>query len=141
MNNNVNIEQGQLNFDWFTHYCVVTKRFDWLKDEMHILSLKRVRRLLMNIHEFRNTLVNLNSTHVQCVGNAHETRIRRTNTRAEVYLRRSWPLGHLVAEWSLAVPIRLCPLIIYMSTAIVYMCICFLVAYIMLLEKGQYSEN
>ena len=33
MNNNVNIEQGQLNFDWFTQYCVVTKRFDWLKEE------------------------------------------------------------------------------------------------------------
>ena len=27
---------------------------------------------------------NLNSTHVQCVGNAHETQIRRTNTRAVV---------------------------------------------------------
>ena len=57
MNNNVNIQQGQLNFDWFTHYCVVTKRFDWLKEETHILSLKRVRGLLMNIHEFRNTLI------------------------------------------------------------------------------------
>ena len=29
---------------------------------------------------------NLNSTHVQRVGNAHDTRIRRTNTRAVVYL-------------------------------------------------------
>ena len=90
MNNNENIEQGQLNFDWFTHYCVVTKRFDWLKEETHILSLKRVRGLLMNIHEFRNTSIRahtqLNSTHVQCVGNAHETRIRRTNMRAEVYM-------------------------------------------------------
>ena len=57
VNNNVNIEQGQLNFDWFTHYCVVTKRYDWLKEETHILSLKRVRGLLMNIHEFRNTLI------------------------------------------------------------------------------------
>ena len=56
-NNNVNIEQGQLNFDWFTHHCVVTKRFDWLKEETHILSLKRVGGLLMNIHEFRNTLI------------------------------------------------------------------------------------
>ena len=26
-NNNVNIEQVQLNFNWFTHHCVVTKRF------------------------------------------------------------------------------------------------------------------
>ena len=42
VNNNVNIDQGQLNFDWFTHYCVVKKRFDWLKEETHILSLKRV---------------------------------------------------------------------------------------------------
>ena len=41
-NNHVNIEQGQLNFDWFTHHCVVTERFDWLKRETHILSLKRV---------------------------------------------------------------------------------------------------
>ena len=41
-NNHVNIEQGQLNFDWFTHQCVVTERFDWLKRETHILSLKRV---------------------------------------------------------------------------------------------------
>ena len=49
MNNNVNIEQGQLNFDC----CVV----DWLKEETHILSLKRVRGLLMNIYEFRNTLI------------------------------------------------------------------------------------
>ena len=56
-NNNVNIEQGQLNFDWFTHHCVVTKRFDWLQKETHILSLKRVRGLLMNIHGFRNTLI------------------------------------------------------------------------------------
>ena len=56
-NNNVNIEQGQLNFDWFTHHCVVTKRFDWLKEETHILSLKRVGGLLMNIQEFRNTLI------------------------------------------------------------------------------------
>ena len=30
-NNNVNIEQGQLNFDWFTHHCIVTNRFDWLR--------------------------------------------------------------------------------------------------------------
>ena len=52
VNNNINIEQGQLNFDWFTHYCVVTKRFDWLKEDAHILSLKRVRGLLMNIPEF-----------------------------------------------------------------------------------------
>ena len=57
VNNNVNIEQGQLNFDWFMHYCVVTKRFNWLKEETHILSLERVRGLLMNIHEFRNTLI------------------------------------------------------------------------------------
>ena len=56
-NNNVNIEQCQLNFDWFTHHCVVTKGFDWLKEETHILSLKRVGGLLMNIHEFRNTLI------------------------------------------------------------------------------------
>ena len=56
-NSNVNIEQGQLNFDWFTHHSVVTKRFDWLKEETHILSLKRVGGLLMNIHEFRNTLI------------------------------------------------------------------------------------
>ena len=56
-NNNVNIERGQLNFDWFTHHCVVTKRFDWLKEETYILSLKHVGGLLMNIHEFRNTLI------------------------------------------------------------------------------------
>ena len=56
-NKNVNIEQGQLNFDWFAHHCVVTKRFDLLKEETHILSLKRVGGLLMNIHEFRNTLI------------------------------------------------------------------------------------
>ena len=30
-NYNVNIEQGQLNFDWFKHHCIVTKRFDWLR--------------------------------------------------------------------------------------------------------------
>ena len=56
-NNHVNIEQGQLNFDWFTHHCVVTERFDWLKRETHILSLKTRWGLLMNIHEFRNTLI------------------------------------------------------------------------------------
>ena len=68
MNNNVNIEQGQLNFDWLTHYCVVTKRFDWLKEETHILSLKRVRGLLMNIHEF----------HTQFKLNARTVRWKRT---------------------------------------------------------------
>ena len=56
-NNNVNIEQGQLNFDWFTHHCVVTKGFDWLKDETHISSFNHVRGRLMNISEFRNTLI------------------------------------------------------------------------------------
>ena len=30
-NNNVNIEQVQLNFDWFTHHCILTKQFDWLR--------------------------------------------------------------------------------------------------------------
>ena len=55
--NNVNIEQGQLNFDWFTHHCVVTKRFDWRKEETHILTLKRIRGLLINIHEFQHTLI------------------------------------------------------------------------------------
>ena len=56
-NNNVNIKQGQLNFDWFTHHCVVTKRVDWLRKDTHILSLKRVSGLLMNINELRNTLI------------------------------------------------------------------------------------
>ena len=32
---------------------------------------------------------NSNSTHVQCVGNAHETRIRMTNTRAVVYKQKT----------------------------------------------------
>ena len=76
MNNNVNIEQVQLNFDWFTHYCVVTKRFNWLKEETHILSLKRgVRGLLMNIHEFRNTLIR---GHTQFKLNARIMRWKRT---------------------------------------------------------------
>ena len=78
MNNNVNIEQGQLNFDWFTHYCVVTKRFDWLNEETHILSLKRVRGLLMNIHEFRNTLIRvLYAILTQRTYNALETHMKR----------------------------------------------------------------
>ena len=78
MNNNVNIEQGQLNFDWFTHYCVVTKRFDWLKEETHILSLKRVWGLLMNIHEFRNTLIRVSyAIETQRTYNALETHMKR----------------------------------------------------------------
>ena len=39
-NNNINIEQCQLNFDWFTHHCIVTKRFDWLKEETHIFIVE-----------------------------------------------------------------------------------------------------
>ena len=78
MNNNVNIEQGQLNFDWFTQYCVVTKRFDWLKEEKHILSLKRVRGLLMSIHEFRNTLIRVSyAIKTQRTYNALETHMKR----------------------------------------------------------------
>ena len=50
-----------------------------------------------------------------------------------------------MAEWSLAVPIRLCPLIDYMSTAILYMYnymhVCSLVAYKMFLEKGSTAET
>ena len=89
--NNVNIEQGQLIFDWFTHHCILTKQFGWLKEETHILSLIRVRGLLMNIHEFLNTLIcfsyaNLNSAHAHLIGNAHETRVSTTNTRAAVYM-------------------------------------------------------
>ena len=73
MNNNVNIEQGQLNFD-----CVVTKRFDCLKEERHILSLKRVRGLLMNIHEFRNTLIRVSyAILTQRTYNALETHLKR----------------------------------------------------------------
>ena len=40
--NNINIEQGQLNYDWFTHHCVLTKPFEWLMQKTHILSLKRI---------------------------------------------------------------------------------------------------
>ena len=36
---------------------------------------------------------NLNSTHVQRIGNAHKTRIRRTNTRAVVYVNRNSALS------------------------------------------------
>ena len=56
-NNNVNIEHGQLIFDWFAHHCVVTKEFDWLKDKTQSSSFNHVRGLLMNISEFRNTLI------------------------------------------------------------------------------------
>ena len=81
MNNNVNIEQAeqsQLNFDWFTHYCVVTNRFDWLKEETHSLSLKRVRGLLMNIHEFQNTLIRVSyAILTQRTYNALETHMKR----------------------------------------------------------------
>ena len=77
MKNNVNIEISQLNFDWFTHYCVVTKRFDWLKEETHILSFKRVRGLLMNIHQFRNTLIRVSyAIKTQGTYNALETHMK-----------------------------------------------------------------
>ena len=70
--------QGQLNFDWFTHHCVVRKRFDWLKEKTHILSLKRVGGLLMNIHEFRNTLIRVSiAIKTQRTYNALETHIKR----------------------------------------------------------------
>ena len=46
-----------------------------------------------------------------------------------------------MAEWSLAVPIRLCPLIKCMSTAILYMYICSLIAYKMFLEKGSTAKT
>ena len=60
--NNVNTEQGQLNFDSFMSRCLLTKLFDWLKEETHILLLKHVRGLLMNIHEFRNTVIRVSFT-------------------------------------------------------------------------------
>ena len=31
--NNINIEQGKHNYDWFTHHCVLTKPFDWLMEK------------------------------------------------------------------------------------------------------------
>ena len=55
---NINIEQAELNFDWFTHHCVLTKRFDWLKQKKtHVLSLKSYWGRIVNIREFWNTLI------------------------------------------------------------------------------------
>ena len=60
------------------HYCVVTKQSDWLKEETHNLSLKRVRGLLMNIHEFRNTLIRVSyAIKTQRTYNALETHMKR----------------------------------------------------------------
>ena len=54
--------------------------FDWLKEETHILSLKRVGGLLMNIHEFRHTLIR--------VSNAIQT--QRTYTALETHIKREF---------------------------------------------------
>ena len=63
------------------HHCVVTKRFDWLKTEMHSLSLKRVKGLLLNILELRNTLIRVSyAIQTQRMYNALETHMKREST-------------------------------------------------------------
>ena len=55
---------------------------------MHCISLKCVKGRLMNIHEVRNTLIRVNSTHVQRALETHTKRNRNANSQ-DKYVRFS----------------------------------------------------
>ena len=78
---------------WLVYALLRCKKTIWLAKGRNAYFIVETRLRAANEYSWVSKYVdsrfirNLNSTHVQCVGNAHEARIRRTNTQAEVYVR------------------------------------------------------